>query len=612
DQVRFLRGGHSRAALAVTTHRRHPFCSKAPLEAVRVYKHILEPVAQAEDTYELRTWGLLTDDHLHSLTCAQADSEARRQVAVQGLTHQLEILQSAPSRSEESSAPQAAKGRSAGTVDAKEANGQSKADWNTPPVMQAKCLLAALGLSAVTMIGCTKPQSQGDSYTPFPLTVVLTHSVAADQEGATAKDLLDLALPFLGKGCAAVFFPQVSFVRLDRDPASRIQLAPVDLSGVEAEAHKRRAESAFGKIRSFYGQPPSIEELREVVSPMLKNAATWDTLATPGDHALDVKEVISFPRQTETAKIFVLTRSAAEQDQLLAAMSTELLPAQEVVAVTDAEQLAELTGAYLCATFAATVGTATQFAPVVVIYQPVIEGREVASAQAGTAEEVAKLPEAQDSQDAVEPQAPAEEDLRRIREHLQQGRLRQALQAVESLRRAQPHEAEVQRLQAEIEREVQVRIEARVLGEASGHHTLNTQTALITLQGGERSFRFYIEPHEAVYLYLYRVGRGGNIEALFPQANGYSSDPLRAGQVYWLPSSDPARGYLFSHERADVEEIYIVSSRWPAHDLEQWAAELAGQDGVQAGDSILRALQERKAANVGGCDVRTLQFAAQG
>lgn len=144
DQARFVRGGHSRpAALSVTTYRRHSFPSRVPLASVKVYRHTLEPVAPDNRTYELRTWGMLTDDQLHSLIGAQADSEAKRQVAVQGLTHQLDILQSAPPRSQESSGTRSGEAHNADGGESGEANGRSalKTGWDAPPAAQAKSLV---------------------------------------------------------------------------------------------------------------------------------------------------------------------------------------------------------------------------------------------------------------------------------------------------------------------------------------------------------------------------------------------------------------------------------------------------------------------------------------
>lgn len=47
----------------------------------------------ADDTWRLKTWGILDDDQLHSIIWKQnKDSETKREVALAGLAHQLEML----------------------------------------------------------------------------------------------------------------------------------------------------------------------------------------------------------------------------------------------------------------------------------------------------------------------------------------------------------------------------------------------------------------------------------------------------------------------------------------------------------------------------------------
>ena len=202
-------------------------------------------------------------------------------------------------------------------------------------------------------------------------------------------------------------------------------------------------------------------------------------------------------------------------------------------------------------------------------------------------------------------------ELQNIQGDLEQGRLNEARQAVTALYAKHPQDAEIGRLKEQIEQKVRSRIEVKLLGTASGTHILDAQVALVTLSGREASFRFYVEPYENVYFYLYGMDQAGSLRVLFPvpHASGGGSNPLLAKQAYWVPSEIPEQGFPLRGEEGQIKEITMVTSRWPARELEQWGAAVAGMGGEEASHHLRQALKERQEAQVGGCDVRILQFA---
>lgn len=457
-------------------------------------------------------------------------------------------------------------------------------------------------------MGCAERQPAEESYQVFPLTVVLTDSVASDLQSPPPEDLRKFALPFPGVGCPLVFFPQLSFVRRDHDPGKTIQFKKIEIKEIVVEAKKLRQRKRLGFLQIFYAQPPSVKELHEVVSLMLQDAADWTALAASGERPLDMKSLVSFTPGTQgRAKTFVMAQPGAETDNTLERIKTEIGQEQEVVLAANDRQLTALTGAYLCDHFASVSGTEqpSDLPPVVVLYQPVNEKRTVVAKEEVTSREVAKRPESEgENLRIAEEPGPLAENLRRIREDFEQGRLRQALQAAESLRRGQRRE-DVQQLLEEIEKEVGGRIEVKLRGGGSGHYTLNAQSALVTLVGKEQSFLLHVKPDEEVYFYLYQEDSSGRLEALFPDASSHIANPLSAGQETWLPRMNAQGGYPF----ASVKKVYIVTSRWPARELEHWGAELVGSGENQASTNLVQALLARRDAHIGGCDVRTLQFA---
>jgi len=94
---------------------------------------------------------------------------------------------------------------------------------------------------------------------------------------------------------------------------------------------------------------------------------------------------------------------------------------------------------------------------------------------------------------------------------------------------------------------------------------------------------------------------------LFPGADRHTGNPLRAGQDAWLPSTDPQEGYPVH----TVDKVYVVTSRRPDHDLEQWGMQLSGGEREKARVSLLEALQAREHARIEGYDVREVQFVGQ-
>jgi len=222
-----------------------------------------------------------------------------------------------------------------------------------------------------------------------------------------------------------------------------------------------------------------------------------------------------------------------------------------------------------------------------------------------------RLEEQMARQASPPPPVPAErlaEELQHLREALAQGRFGDVRQAVAALEAQYPQDEEVKNLHEDITRNIGIRIEVKVLGERSGHFILNPRQPLFPLTGKETGFRLYVEPHEQVYFYLYAIDHSGKVEGLFPvtQVHGSATNPLDAGQPYELPSADPARRWY-----PLKQTVYTVACRWPARELEQWGAELPAEASTDAGRSVLQALAARSKAQVGGCDVRHVQFAGE-
>ena len=205
------------------------------------------------------------------------------------------------------------------------------------------------------------------------------------------------------------------------------------------------------------------------------------------------------------------------------------------------------------------------------------------------------------------------EELQRIQEALEQGRWSEAQQAMTALEARYPQQAEVRHLKEELAQEVKGRMIVALLGHTSGEQTLDGREVMVILTGRETGFRLSIEPHEPMYVYLYALDRSGQLQMLFPTAPGQNgaSNPLQAGKTYALPAADPERKWYLLQDKARViQKLYMVTSRWPARDLERWGAALAA-GGVEASRALLQALHARQQAHVAWCDVRTLQFAGE-
>lgn len=242
---------------------------------------------------------------------------------------------------------------------------------------------------------------------------------------------------------------------------------------------------------------------------------------------------------------------------------------------------------------------------------PPEKARQWEAAVSGTKEASLPKPSERGSR-SLEPFGTLEQELHHIREALEQGHFSEVRQAVTALATRHPQHTEVQHLQKALDQEVQGRITVKLLGQTYGQSMLNAPVALMVLTGHETDFRLYVEPQEQVHFYLYSVDRSGNIAVLFPTSrlsNG-ASNPLQPGRAYELPSPDPQqRWYPLKRQGHVVQDLYMVSSRWPARELEQWGTELVKAGGIEAGRNLLKALQGRQQAHVGGCHVRTLQFA---
>jgi outer membrane protein OmpA-like peptidoglycan-associated protein len=86
-----------------------------------------------------------------------------------------------------------------------------------------------------------------------------------------------------------------------------------------------------------------------------------------------------------------------------------------------------------------------------------------------------------------------------------------------------------------------------------------------TLQSGD-TYRIYAHPGSACFVYIYQVDSKGKGAWLFPRNDIQDKNPLIQND-YWFPS----RNTTFKlDESSGSETIYLVASRKPAHDLENY------------------------------------------
>ena len=167
------------------------------------------------------------------------------------------------------------------------------------------------------------------------------------------------------------------------------------------------------------------------------------------------------------------------------------------------------------------------------------------------------------------------EELQRIQEALEQGRWREAQQAMTAVEARYPQQTEVRHLKEALTQEVKGRMIVALLGHTSGEQTLDGREVMVIVTGRETGFRLSVEPHEPVYVYLYALDRSGTLKVLFPDAPGHNdtSNPLQARGMYALPSADPERRwYPLKDKDRVIQKSYMVTSRWPARELEHWGA----------------------------------------
>lgn len=201
-------------------------------------------------------------------------------------------------------------------------------------------------------------------------------------------------------------------------------------------------------------------------------------------------------------------------------------------------------------------------------------------------------------------------DLKEVREALEEGHLRDAHQAITRFAKAYPQDVDVRRLRTELERDINARIQVRVLGNTAGRSELDTEQAALILTGAETSFRLYVTPQEQLYFYLYAADQGGRLRALYPLEN--EERRLEGGHSYWFPSELPEHGYPLREEGHTIERLYMVASRWPARELERAHSGLEGGHREDASDSLRDALKTRQEPRLGGSSVITVQFVGRG
>lgn len=121
----------------------------------------------------------------------------------------------------------------------------------------------------------------------------------------------------------------------------------------------------------------------------------------------------------------------------------------------------------------------------------------------------------------------------------------------------------------------------------------------------EDNFCIELVPLEDGYLYIYQIDSHGQFYWLFPNPEvSPLGNPVKAGKTYRLPGTKGSCSgngqWLGLDEEPGTEEVFLIASRWQAHDLEEALGKLSRfQKTPPKGASpepLLGELEERVAA----------------
>ncbi len=203
--------------------------------------------------------------------------------------------------------------------------------------------------------------------------------------------------------------------------------------------------------------------------------------------------------------------------------------------------------------------------------------------------------------------------LHHIRGALTQGDFSVARQQMDWLVQQYPEHAEVGYLKTAITQDVQAQIEMTFLGGPEGYYEPDVQSLMYTLKGSEDGFRVTIWPLENIYVYLYVRDDVGAVRSLWPiwEETDAEHQPLIASpeKAYHFPAQNvSSRWFPVEHDGRRIRDVAILTSRWPARDLERLERELGGTGGRQASQQLWARIRQRQNAQIGGVDVRLVQL----
>lgn len=195
-----------------------------------------------------------------------------------------------------------------------------------------------------------------------------------------------------------------------------------------------------------------------------------------------------------------------------------------------------------------------------------------------------------------------------LRNNLRVGRLREVSEALARLVPAYPSDPDLQRFRTEVEQLIRGRIQVRLVGPAlvETQWLAERSVPAFALTGTERGFKLVVEPNEPTFLYAFVETSGGVILPL-ATSPGAAETPLEPCQSYLFPGPEPHELYPLDHADGPVDRVWVLSSRWPALDLEA----LASRDPIQSAPvqtALREALQRRHQGCLGGCDLRRLEL----
>ena len=83
----------------------------------------------------------------------------------------------------------------------------------------------------------------------------------------------------------------------------------------------------------------------------------------------------------------------------------------------------------------------------------------------------------------------------------------------------------------------------------------------------EDNYRLFVQPNLELYVYIFQLSVSGKMTKLFPDdIYSYQKNPLKSGQVYYIPSEP---NWLYVTGKMGEESIYIIASEKPISELER-------------------------------------------